>query len=752
MSSKTKIHWPTTFTFYFLAASALAVITIAVRSGSPVSAVKLMLTGAFSLTLLIVFLFSATFIVRHFYRGVGNKLFSIMTWLVTKFWHAVLAWLGMGLTIFGVAELVEGVKPSTSFGAALSGPFAIMLYPRRLFIVVLAFVWSAALAEFLHRTKLANHHGGRGAFVEAARNVRRTFGTDYEVAPAEAPTDAHFAEITPEVSRYVIVDQDRAKRVPFGVAQLAPDWGGKKSPVELGLPTEGSAVWVGIPGSGKGLALQRMLLSVEKEDKQAGVLPTKIITLSVKARDLAAPTVPWLRSQGLDVGIWDLTGKTSATTEYGDPIRWSPIMASYDYDSAKRTALRLVQSGREPESRARDEFWLTQATLLLGPTLYAAFLTNKDYETALSWVQSWTDPRSNEVDLCLSGKGPDATDALRAWQDTRKLLLDKEGDTDWKEKHGLGAGAGTGLSIQATMSGLMIGLATKAAYEATRSPNFDPKAWVRAPGSSAVFLIGNTQEKSVTRSLLATVIHELLTEATDFARDHDDERLPYRLVVLGDELANLAPIPDLQEFFSTARSTRTQIIAVFQSYGQIEDVYSAEVARVLFDAATAAVVLSGIKDQRLIGALSAIGGAQQVELNEGAVTARPLIEGHDVTSLRAPDWDAGTPGQGLMIMSGAIARIEVPFWSLEKKYRDRGVVPAQFAESTEALRHKNRTRREKLADNWTVIRSHRTAHRVQTPTPVSQSDPRRAKPLTPRARPLTPQGVSPGTPDNEGRS
>jgi type IV secretory pathway TraG/TraD family ATPase VirD4 len=134
----------------------------------------------------------------------------------------------------------------------------------------------------------------------------------------------------------------------------------------------------------------------------------------------------------------------------------------------------------------------------------------------------------------------------------------------------------------------MLGLATESAYRATANPNFNPRDWVRRGGGAALFLVGNTQEQGMTRSLLATALHELLSEANEFAREYDDERLPHRLVILADELASLCPVPDLSFFFATARSTRIQILGVFQSYGQIEDVYGREIARVLFDASAPA--------------------------------------------------------------------------------------------------------------------------------------------------------------------
>jgi hypothetical protein len=729
VKDKSNTHRPTALTIYFVASALFALISYALRRGTPGAAVHGVASG--SKTLAVVLLILVVVLTLLWLKFESAKRVGGWTRaMLARSWHFLLGWLGAGLASYAVAELValSGASVPNVMWSALLGPAAFLVLPSPLFVVILLAGWSVAVAEILTKTDLAANAGTKGSVLTIGKHLRGAVNGGTSYAPSEKPDDGHFVQTEKAISRYVIKVDKLASRVPLGVAELAPDWGRKLKPVELGLPLEGSGLIIGAPGSGKGLLLQRAILNVEHPDLAKGELYTKLVVLSTKPRDLAGPTVRWLRSQHMDVQMWDLTGSTVQSNRYGDPVRWSPLSSSTTYDAAKRTAKRLVESGRDTESKSRDEFWLTQSSSLLGPCLLAALFAGKSYEDALKWTQSWSDPDFNEVDRILFAFGQ--TDALRSWQDTRKMLLQKEGDLSWKEQHGMSSSGATGMSIAATLNGLMLGLATESAYRATANPNFNPRDWVRRGGGAALFMVGNTQEKGMTRSLLATALHELLNEANGFAREYDDERLPYRLIVLGDELANLCPLPDLSEFFSTARSTRIQIMGVFQSYGQIEDVYGREIARVLFDASIATVILSGISDPQLINTLSTIGGSQRVELNEDSVTARPLLEGHDITALRPPDPTTGDPGDALLIMSGGIAKLKVPFWSLEPRYHERGELLPQYETSMATLRQQAHPF-QAAWDRWFTTAKFKPANvtKASPPVPTSSPAPRPLRPL-----------------------
>lgn len=689
------MHWPTAITLHAVASAALAIAAYDVTHHDTLprlqaSATDLILIGALCVV--------ATLVGWFWLRG-RKELVRKIAAVAAATWHLVVGWCGLGLATYAATALTDPGWHGSLFLSAVNGPLAWHSVPHAHIVLPLVTVWTIAVFWYIDEKKIAHRndeHPWRSLTTRARKLIKLPVVSHSQVA---SPEGASFVETTQQVRRYVIPSEQRANRAVLGIAQLAPARGKVRRPVALGLPHEGSGLLFGGPGSGKSIIYQTILLDAAA----AGLdnLPIKIIALSTKPRDLAGPTSKWLRSQGFPVSMWDLTGSTTASDLYGDPVRWSPLIPSTTYDGAKRTARRLIEAAHETRPASQERFWLGQAAAVIAPCLLAAAKRGASYQEALRWAQGWSDPTMTDVDRILSASGEQ--DALGVWQTTRELILRKVDDFTWAYPQGQGLGSSIGLSINATLTDIMSQLSTQCAHNATQDPNLDPKEWVRAEGGAVLFLTGNTQEEGATRSLLAPVLHDLLEEAVLYASNEaNGGRLPYRLLVLGDELANLAPIRNISQMYATARSYRIQLLCAFQSFAQLENHYGGPVARSLLDSSTAILVLSGIKDPELLRALIAIGGTEQTEVTSynqatgdeshrsetKSMQSRALLDGHVLGLLRSPDPELGSSGDGLLILSGGIARVTIPLWSLSKIYAKRGQVPPQHLTGVEALRRR----------------------------------------------------------------
>lgn len=684
MSDKKKLNLPAMAAVHAAAAAALAVGADALtgRLHSGMTALAGVAVGALLVVVLGWWMTRKHQTVRHHAKTLaGHHLVRT----------AILAWVGIGLAVSGLAHLAtllarpHGPMVSTG-GAVVAGPFAAPQAARTgagwvwALLACWAVGWTYGLAS------------GQNAFRGNAKHVlgaaSKGLGASRDRAPDKEPTGAHFAAVTGGLDAVVVSKREVDNRLLLGTAELASDWGRRLRTHRVALAEEGSAILFGGPGSGKSTIFQTMLLNSHRPRSGEKLLPTRFVVLSTKPRDLAGPTVNWLRQQG-PVAMWDLTGKTVGSDRYGDVVRWSPLSAVTDWDTAKRLAKKLVESGRDADSRERDSFWLQQAMSLIAPCLLAAKLNGKEYGDALAWSAQWTTAAFDTVDRVLAAH--DQAEALHSWVETRKMLLTEARDgSGWEENRGAGGAATTGLSINATLSGLLLSLSSESARTATRDPNFDPVAWVRGDGPAGLFLVGDWQAPETSRSLLVPIVNSLLDEAYRYATEFDTEKLPYRLVVLGDELANLAPIEGLDRYFSTARSHGIQILAAFQSYGQIEQTYGRHVARTLIDASAATVVLSGIRDRDLIALLGQAGGSEHIEAESETTSgdttskttsmqARTLIEGHHITQMRGPT--AERPGDGLLLVPGAVVKIRVPLWARTEPFCRRGTPSSDRAET-----------------------------------------------------------------------
>lgn len=503
-----------------------------------------------------------------------------------------------------------------------------------------------------------------------------------EKAPAQPPSGASWASIKDDVHQVVVEKKERASRLILGTAEIANDYNRRKKETLIALPEEGSGLLFGSAGSGKSKILQQMLLSYEPSK------PQKYVVTSVKAEDLARPTVDYLRSQGVRVQIWDLTG-TVQNDELGERISWSPLLSVKSWDDAKHIARDIVESaGGDQET---NKFWSQQNTALLSCALLGASLVGQNYGTALSWAQRWSDPDFDAVDGLLTQYNE--IDALRLWTRTREnLLIKKNGKWETKVNQNLT----TGQNIESSLNGLLLHIYTYAVISATETADFDVQEWIASDTSEVLFLIGDAHEPEMSRSLLVPLVDSLIKAGQARARKSPGQRLEDRIVVLGDELPNLAPIPKLSTYFATLRSTNIQILACAQSFSQLERSYGKEEARTLLDASAVVACLSGLKDRDLIGLLSTIAGREVYESvstseskNDGKTNiststsqqSRDLIDGSTLLSLRAPT--PKTPGRGLLVLHGSVARFSFGLWEYDKVLTFRGKAEERYSKQHE---------------------------------------------------------------------
>ena len=688
MSNKTKTHWPTALGAYFVVGVFLSMGSFAIRHHS-LTAVWYATTAGATAELIVLVMLSIAGWYLHRKFSVVRSIEGCLIVGLKKLWHLLLGWTGAGLWIFSIAEIMHGGGARNIPMTMLLGPLAFLTHPNAFLIFLLFVGGTIAFVEMMRETKIANHKGGKGSVIAVYRNAQKFVHKGADWAPPSKPDDAHFAETVGELSGYLIKNVELPNRVSFGVATVADEYGKKKHRVEIGLPKEGSGMIVGAPSSGKTIAGHRMLLNIEKADQDKGILPVKVIVTSIKPRDISGVVTPYFRSLGMKVQMWDLTGKTTDTDTYGDPARWSPVLSASNYDKATLMGKRIVQSARDPEKKGETtDFWDKQNTIAVAVPLLASHIRRRSYEQALQWSKSWDDPKADDVEGILRSHGDadGASAALQDWCGLRSAQLDRNLDGTWSARPNGAQASVTGESMKRTLDGIMTELARQEAYDATDNPNFHPKEWVRAEGSSGLFLIGNMRQKGMTRSLFAPVLEEIIAESLDFANECEDEKLPFRLVIFLDEIANLAPIASLEEIFSTSRSTGISIIAVVQSYAQFELLYGPTVARILLGSSTVILVLAGATDPDFIRDLSTIGGSKRVELNDDQVSTHPLIEGQHLLNLKKPDTTKGAPGTALMIMDTAATEIEMPFWAMEPRYDDRGTIMHRHREMVEMLR------------------------------------------------------------------
>jgi type IV secretory pathway TraG/TraD family ATPase VirD4 len=327
--------------------------------------------------------------------------------------------------------------------------------------------------------------------------------------------------------------------------------------------------------------------------------PGAVVSTSTKP-DVLDATIGVRSSRGRCL-LFDPTGTTEATRRL-EPLRWSPLQSCLEWTGALATARALVEvgagAGAGGSLRAEHSHWTERAQALLAPLLHAGALAEVDMRTLLTWVDRRKALPAQQV---LAAEATTTAELARN-------LLDGIVATEERELSG----------IWSTASGALSGFRSEHALESTRSPDFDPGRFVES--SDTVYVAAPAHRQALVAPMVVGLLNDVRTAT--FARDAQGSA-PNGVVLLAlDELANIAPIPDLPSMISEGGGQGLVTLACFQDLSQARQRWPvhAEGFPSLFGTT---VVLPGIGDVRTLDALSLLGGEEELLVRSASVGRSP---------------------------------------------------------------------------------------------------------------------------------
>ncbi len=389
-----------------------------------------------------------------------------------------------------------------------------------------------------------------------------------------------------------------------------------------------------------------------------------VVAVSVKG-DLMRDTVQWRRSVG-DVWIYDPGSSLApgdgapgdghpedcaagdcaaegASREGGPLVRavWSPLAGSRTWLGARQVAARLsAAAARQDAPGVTDStFWYTTASKLLAPMFFAAACSGRDMRDVVRWVD--TREVAEVLDALAPIGVPEALQAAHAsW------------DRDDRQLSSVYTTAETILSVFADSA-----FPASSASSAQRGCNGALDVQLINPrllcdgGSRTLYVCSPAHEQRHFQLLFVALLEEVLQAAFSISNSRGMPLDPPLLIVL-DEAAHVAPLPDLDELASTAASHGVQLITVWQDMSQLAARYGARASTVMNNH-RAKIFLSGISDPATLEHTSQLIGDEELTLasttwgDAGSVsttlhpTSRRLLPGDALR--RMP------PGHGILL-------------------------------------------------------------------------------------------------------
>ncbi len=300
-----------------------------------------------------------------------------------------------------------------------------------------------------------------------------------------------------------------------------------------------------------------------------------VVAASVKG-DLLEDTAGHRATVG-SVHCFDPTGTT------GRPVvTWSPLPTSRTWPGARRSAATLTEVGRAQVGTMTDgDFWYATASRLLAPLLFAAATDGRDMAEVVHWVE--TGEEHEVLDLLYAAGVPEAIDAARS---------------------AFGKEERQRSSIVTTLETLLEPFALATPHGA---PQFDPAALMS--GSDSLYLCAPAHDQRRLTPLFVGILRAVLDQAFDRVMRSGKPLDPALLVVL-DEAANIAPIPDLDTVAATAAGHGIQLVTIWHDMAQISARFGPRAATVVNNH-RAKLFLSGISDPGTLDYASHLVGEEE---------------------------------------------------------------------------------------------------------------------------------------------
>ena len=280
--------------------------------------------------------------------------------------------------------------------------------------------------------------------------------------------------------------------------------------------------------------------------------------------------------------------------------QWTPLAGVRTIADAVRAAGMLVRAGG-PEPTGPDRFWRGQAEQLIAGMLWtAAHTENHTMWNVVKWVL--------ELDIPGDDKPGTLAPLVRLLTDHDDPAIAAEAKIVQGWLHGQwGTDPRTTSSVYAT---------AREAVWPWADPGIAASAdgcditldWL-LDGNNTLYLCAPLGDETRVSVVFSALLHDLISRAFD--RANRTGILDPRLLVLIDETAN-TPLPKLPEWASTVTGAGMQLVTVWQSKAQLDEIYGQHADTVLTNHRTKLIYPSGLSDLATATYFSDLVGTEHV--------------------------------------------------------------------------------------------------------------------------------------------
>lgn len=277
-----------------------------------------------------------------------------------------------------------------------------------------------------------------------------------------------------------------------------------------------------------------------------------VVTTSSKS-DLLMRTIARRREMGKAM-VFDPTG----ATEMGN-TKATPLSGCGSWRGALRVAHLLSTSARTSSDGLEDsEFWHAAAEKLLAPLLFAAASSGGEMRDVTRWLNDGPEAEPAVRERLIAAESEDALGAWRA---------------NWNREERQRS------SVYTTAETIVRAFEDPLVMDATSRADYTP-AKLLDGGANTLYLCAPADEQARLRGLFAAMLSELVGAVWERSAKTGEPIDPPLLLVL-DEGANTAPLPELDVVASTGAGQGLLLVTALQDISQAEARWGKRAASVL---------------------------------------------------------------------------------------------------------------------------------------------------------------------------
>lgn len=400
---------------------------------------------------------------------------------------------------------------------------------------------------------------------------------------------------------------------------------------------EDSGLIIGPPRCGKGVSLViPMVLDA----------PGSVVVTATRP-ETTAVTMRSRQSGGRPVAIFDPQQLTGLPPN----LRWSLVHGCQDPTRAKVRALGLAESTSVGKGSGNEGHWKAETAGVCAVLLHAAAIADKTPADLYRW-STGPGPAGEALQVL-----DQSTDSQLGWADALRTIL--EGDPKYRDN----AWAGVRQALAPLNTPAVADLVSP-----TAADRLDPVAFVAERGT--LYVLGTASGSGPAKPLISAMLNDIAeTNRIHAATSMPAGRLNPPLLMMLDEIVQLAKLPDLPGLLADGGGSGISTWVVVQSLAQLETTWGAAEKQQIMDTASWWLVFGGLKSREDVGLIAELGGHRRIQRtstthNSSSFFTSSQSSSHDVVPVLDPATVRGIPqGQALAsIRNTGIHALDLGDW------------------------------------------------------------------------------------------